>query len=139
VLDATLEMRSTGGAREVPVDDLLLGPYSTGLAPDELAVTLRLRPPARWRWKALEVSRRAFDFAVAGVVVGLSPDGSLGRVGVFGAAPRCYRVDGPPGELPRLAAEQAEPTTDVHADAGYRRHLVGVLTRRALDSLRGTS
>ena len=135
VLDATLELRSTRGVREVSVEELLVGPYTTGLAPDEIAVALRLRPPASWRWKVLEVSRRAFDFAITGVAAGLSPDGSVGRVGVFGAAPRPYRVDGHPSELPRLAAERAEPTSDVHAEAGYRRHLVGVLTRRALSSL----
>jgi carbon-monoxide dehydrogenase medium subunit len=139
VLDATLELRSSRGAREVSVEDLLTGPYTTALAPDELAVALQLRPPAGWRWKVLEVSRRAFDFAITGVVAGLSPDGTVGRVGVFGAAPRCYRVDGAPSELPRLASERAAPTSDVHAEAGYRRHLVGVLTRRALDSLRGAS
>jgi carbon-monoxide dehydrogenase medium subunit len=137
VLDATLELRSSRGTREVSVEDLLVGPYTTSLAPDELAIAMRLRPAAGWRWKVLEVSRRAFDFAITGVAAGLSPDGTVGRVGVFGAAPHCYRVDGPPSELPRLASERAEPTSDIHAEAGYRRHLVGVLTRRALDSLTG--
>ena len=135
-LDASLELRSAGGAREVALDELLVGPYTTGVAAGELAVALRLRPPAGWRWQVLEVSRRAFDFAIAGVVAGVSPDGTAGRVGVFGAAPRCYRVDGPPDELPRLAAERAEPASDIHAEAGYRRHLVEVLSRRALRALR---
>ncbi|HZV51570.1 MAG TPA: FAD binding domain-containing protein [Candidatus Dormibacteraeota bacterium] len=137
VLDATLEVRSRRGLREVPVEDLLLGPFTTSLEPDELALRLRLRPPAGWRWKVLEVSRRAFDFAIAGVVAGVGPDGTTGRVGVFGAAPRCYRVDGPVDELPELAVRRAEPTSDIHAEAGYRRHLVGVLARRALGALAG--
>lgn len=134
-LDGVLEVRSRQGVREVNVEDLLLGPFTTSLEPDELAVGLRLRPPAGWRWKMLEVTRRAFDFAIAGVAVGVSPDGTNGRAAVFGAAPRCYRVDGPVTGLMELAVEKARPTTDIHAEAGYRRHLVGVLTRRALESL----
>ncbi|HVD01954.1 MAG TPA: hypothetical protein VNG93_12535 [Candidatus Dormibacteraeota bacterium] len=83
----------------------------------------------------LEVTRSAFDFAIAGVAVGVSPDDADGRAAVFGAAPRGYRVDGPVAGLTELAVEKARPTTDIHAEAGYRRHLVGVLTRHALESL----
>jgi len=135
VLDASLDVSSTRGTREVPVEDLLLGPYMTSLEADEMALRIRLRPPVGWRWKVLEVSRRAFDFAIAGVVAGVAPDGRTARVGVFGAAPRGYRVDGLVAELPELAVARAEPTTDIHAEAGYRRHLVGVLTRRVLTAL----
>jgi aerobic carbon-monoxide dehydrogenase medium subunit len=131
-LDATLDVRSARGWRTVAADDLLVGPYMTSLEPDELAVSIELRPPSGWRWRVMEVSRRAFDFAIAGVVAGMAPDGESGRVAVFGAAPRAYRVDGPVEELPARAMERAEPSGDIHADAGYRRHLVGVLARRAL-------
>jgi carbon-monoxide dehydrogenase medium subunit len=37
-------------------------------------------------------------------------------------------------EAARLAAEEADPAEDLHADAAYRRHLARVLTRRALVS-----
>jgi carbon-monoxide dehydrogenase medium subunit len=134
-LDGVLEVRSERGQRELPVEELLLGPFTTSLEPVELAIALRLRPPAGWRWRVHEVSRRAGDFAITGVVVGVSPDRSLGRAAVFGAAPRAYRVDAPSGELAQLAMERAEPTSDIHAEAGYRRHLVGVLVRRALREL----
>jgi len=32
----------------------------------------------------------------------------------------------------RMAQEQVDPQADIHASADYRRHLVGVLTERAL-------
>jgi len=133
-LDGVLEVRSAAGAREVRVSDLLVGPLMTSLRPGELAVALRLRTRPGWRWRVREVSRRQGDFALAGVVAGLPPDGGVCRVAVFGAAGRPYLVDGPAEELPALAAAMAEPASDVHADAGYRRHLVEVLTRRALAS-----
>ena len=35
-------------------------------------------------------------------------------------------------EAARLAADEADPGEDMHADAAYRRHLAQVLTKRAL-------
>jgi carbon-monoxide dehydrogenase medium subunit len=131
-LDGVLEVRSAAGEREVPVSELLVGPLMTTLRAGELAVALRLRPRTGWRWRVREVARRQGDFALAGVVAGVPPDGGACRVVVFGAAGRPYVVDGPAEDLPSLAAARAEPASDVHADAAYRRHLVEVLTRRAL-------
>ena len=37
----------------------------------------------------------------------------------------------------RLAQEQVDPEPDIHASADYRRHLVGVLTGRALREAAG--
>lgn len=134
-LDGSLELRSVRGLREVAVDELLTGPFSTAVEPDELAVALRLRPPAGWRWRVLEVARRAGDFALAGVVAGVDAGGRLGRLAVFGAAPRPYTVEGPPAELAERAVAAARPAGDLHGGAGYRRHLVGVVARRALAAL----
>jgi carbon-monoxide dehydrogenase medium subunit len=133
-LGGVLEVRSAEGAREVPVSELLVGPLTTSLRAGDLAVGLRLRPPPGWRWRVREVARRQGDFALAGVVAGVPPDGAACRVAVFGAAGRPYVLEGPADELPALAAAMAEPVSDVHADAAYRRHLVEVLTRRALEA-----
>ena len=134
-LDGSLELRSIRGRREVAVDELLTGPFSTAIEPDELAVALRLRPPAGWRWRVLEVARRAGDFALAGVVAGVDPAGGDARLAVFGAAPRPYRLDGPPAGLAERAAAAARPSGDLHGGVAYRRHLVGVVARRALAAL----
>jgi CO/xanthine dehydrogenase FAD-binding subunit len=65
----------------------------------------------------------------------VAPEGDRGRLAVFGAAPRPYRVDGPPAELAGRAGAAARPAGDLHGGAGYRRHLVGVVARRALAAL----
>jgi carbon-monoxide dehydrogenase medium subunit len=134
-LDGSLELRSVRGTREVAVDDLLTGPFTTTVEPDELAVALRLRPPEGWRWRVLEVARRAGDFALAGVVAGLDATGERGRVAVFGAGPRTYRVEGAAAGLVDRAVDAAAPVGDLHGGAAYRRHLVGVVARRALAQL----
>jgi carbon-monoxide dehydrogenase medium subunit len=36
-----------------------------------------------------------------------------------------------------IAAQAVEPPADIHASAGYRRHLTGVLVRRALATAEG--
>ncbi|HEX6492419.1 MAG TPA: hypothetical protein VF112_02845, partial [Candidatus Dormibacteraeota bacterium] len=54
---------------------------------------------------------------------------------VFRAAPRPYRLDGPPAGLAERAAGAARPSGDLHGGAGYRRHLVAVVARRALRAL----
>jgi carbon-monoxide dehydrogenase medium subunit len=138
-LDGSLELRSAGGGREVAVDDLLAGPFTTTLVTGELATALRLRPPPGWRWRVLEVARRAGDFALAGVVAGVSPSGGEGRLAVFGAGPRAYLVEGDPGELAERAVAAAAPAGDLHGGAAYRRHLVGVVARRALATLGATA
>jgi carbon-monoxide dehydrogenase medium subunit len=138
-LDGSLELRSVRGEREAAVDALLTGPFSTAIEPDELAVALRLRPPAGWRWRVLEVARRAGDFALAGVVAGVDPASAHARLAVFGAGPRPYRVDGAPGELAERAVAAARPAGDLHGSAAYRRHLAGVLAHRALAALAGAA
>jgi carbon-monoxide dehydrogenase medium subunit len=134
-LDGSLELRSVRGTREVAVDELLTGPFTTTIEPDELATALWLRPPVGWRWTVLEVARRAGDFALAGVVAGVDATGERGRLAVFGAGPRAFRVDGPRAGLVERALAAAAPAGDLHGSAAYRRHLVGVVARRALAGL----
>jgi carbon-monoxide dehydrogenase medium subunit len=131
-LDGELEIHGPSGRRLVPAVRLFTGPLTTVLEASEVATAVRLHPPAGWRWRVLEVSRRAGDFALVGVVAGTSAARDVGRVAVFGAGPTAFRVDGHPEELAELAMAACRPVDDIHAPAGYRRGLVGELTRRAL-------
>ncbi len=148
-LDARLTVRGSAGTRELPIGDLYLGYMATSLAPDEIVaeVWFPSRPVATGHaW--LEFSRRHGDFAIVGVGVVLSLDGeNVGEArvvfaGVGGAPVRPTAAErllaGQPLDESRIeacaeaASADLEPDADIHATAEYRRHLAGVLLRRAL-------
>jgi CO/xanthine dehydrogenase FAD-binding subunit len=150
-LDGTLRVASAAGEREIAADDFFLTYLTTALEPTELLVEVRLpAPPARGGWAFLEVSRRHGDFALVGVacLLALEPGGQhvaqarLAFTGVGGTPLRARdaeaalvgAVAGPDAfaQAATLAQAAAEPDADLHASADYRRHLVGVLARRAL-------
>lgn len=141
----SVELASVTGTRTVPADQFFVGPLESALAPGELAVAAIFpRPPARSGSAFLEVSRRAGDYALAGVALQVTLDGD----GAVASARAAYLSVGPTPVLVdltdavtdstvdwedagRLAQALVDPDDDIHASAAYRRHLVGVLTRRA--------
>lgn len=155
-LDARLTLRRASGARTVAAADFFLAALTTALAPDELLTEIALPPsPARTGASVLEVAKRHGDFALGGVAVTLTLDGQRrvggARIVCFGVGQRPVRVadaerslvGGAPSaaafaEAGRLASATVEPADDIHASAGYRRRLAGVLTARALAGALGT-
>jgi carbon-monoxide dehydrogenase medium subunit len=150
-LGARFRARSRSGDRWIRADDFFTGLFSTALNPDELLVeTVIPCFPDRSGSAFEEVSRRHGDYALAGsaVVVTLDAKGRCkdGRIVLLsvGDRPVLARQAGKilSGELPspewiRAVAEAAanqdiDPPADIHASREYRRHLVAVLTRRAL-------
>jgi aerobic carbon-monoxide dehydrogenase medium subunit len=151
-LDAVLTLRSSRGSRNVPVGEFALGPLTTVLEPDELITTVTLPPPpAGARYAYLKYALRPLDFAILGVAVRLAVDaeGRCGqvRIGLNGAAGRPLRateaeriLEGEvagAGQLLAAAAEaaagQSEPLGEVFESSGYRREMVRVYVRRALE------
>lgn len=150
-LDGQMVARSQArGERSIPASEFFLGYLTTALEADELLVEFRLPAwPAGAGASFQEVARRHGDYALVGVaaVVGLDANGTCTtvRLGVTGAGPGPVRaqaaeaaVVGQPisPETLNAAAEHLvaalEPVSDVHATAAYRRHVAGVLARRAL-------
>ncbi len=140
------------GTREVPVEKFCTGPGRTVLGRGEFLLGLRL-PPPQPRSGSLYVRfipRNEMDIAVVGIGVAVTLDDSrtrctAARVSLGAVAPTpllvpeagAALVDGPLTDehLARsaaLAQAAARPISDMRGDADYRRHLVGVLTKRAL-------
>ncbi len=148
-LGAELRAVSVRGDRTIAGADFFLGPYATALAEDELLTEVRFPIRPEQRVSFLEVARRSGDFALAGLAtaVEVSSDGAvtaaeLVAFGVAGMPVRleaCCRVlEGRKldmelaAECGRLASAAVDPISGVHADAAYRRALVGNLVKRGL-------
>ncbi|MPZ55951.1 MAG: xanthine dehydrogenase family protein subunit M [Rhizobiales bacterium] len=148
--DAEIAVTGAAGRRVIPARDFFLGPLTTALAPDEIIVEVRLPAwPARRRWGFQEFSRRRGDFALAGVALFYDEDADGKAVnahaGAIGVADTPVRLTGVEQALngcavneatiaaaARAASADVDPPDDIHANAAYRRALVGTLTERAL-------
>lgn len=144
------------GDRRLPLRDVLI-PGGTICAPGELLVAVELPViAARTAYQKI-TTRRAFEMAVVAVAVSLTLDDPEVRIAIAGAAPMCIRAgyaekianesrpqDGGREWAARIAAVaaagDAAPQTDDRGGADYRRHLVNVLTERALcTALKGSA
>ncbi len=149
-LDGELVLRSARGQRVLKPEQFFVTYFTTAAAPAELLVEVRLPAmPPRTGSAFVEVSRRHGDFALVGVAATVTVDeagvctGSalaltgVGRTPVVareaaralvGVKPTAAAID----DVGRRVAGAVRPDGDLHASSEYRRHLAGVLTRRAL-------
>ena len=153
-LGAEIELQGPGGRRTLPLIEFMTGAYENALQPEEIALAVRIPRPG----PGVQAGYRNFkvlERPCAGVAV-------VGRVeeGRFSSPPQVYAgsADEIPravpsemlkgagaddqealAELARQAARSVDPIDDLSGSAEYKRHLIGVLARRAaLDVLRGT-
>jgi carbon-monoxide dehydrogenase medium subunit len=145
---ATLVVRSSAGERLVPSAEFHLGPYTTAVAPAEMLTEIRVPVRAGAGSAYEKVERRAGDWAVAAVGALVQLDGgSVADVGLGFAAVGAehFRVpaaeDALRGRAPTedafaaagaAAAAGCAPSSDQRGPEDYKRHLVQVLTVRAL-------
>ncbi|MEU5880524.1 FAD binding domain-containing protein [Spirillospora sp. NPDC047279] len=149
-LDARFETLSPRGARTVPATEFSTGVYSTDLEPDEL-LTGAVFPvwSGRCGFAIEEFTRRSGDFAVAGAAVAVELDAgscvSRCGIGLFGLGSTPLRAtaaeaaatgspsgDVTPEDVGRTAMAELESVpADLHASAGYRRHIGAAVVARA--------
>jgi carbon-monoxide dehydrogenase medium subunit len=134
-VDGRVVVVGPSGRREIGADEFFLGYFETALAPDEMIVEVRtpVRPGQPWGYQ--KFTRRANDWAIVGVA---AVDGRVALANM-GPAPvrarsteRALTAGATATEAAALAADEADPSEDRHADPAYRRHLARTLTRRAL-------
>jgi carbon-monoxide dehydrogenase medium subunit len=141
---------STNGCRTIPVTELVRGPGETSLADGEFVVEFLLdRPPAHTADAYLRFTPRTeMDIAVVGVAARVTVDDGRCQDAavVLGAvAPTTVAVDGIADELvgssfdeeslgrcAALSSAACRPIDDMRGTKEFRRHIAGVLTRRAI-------
>ena len=133
VYGAVVELASTRGSREVPLQEFLVGPKRNALEPDELIVAVRLDAPGPRQTFMKVGPRNAMVISVVSLAM-LVEDGEA-RVSYGSAGPVPGLVAGSPEDpdLPERVAEAATPIDDVRGTARYRRHALRVLAGRALE------
>jgi carbon-monoxide dehydrogenase medium subunit len=147
--DARLVVQRSGQRREISLEDFFQGPFTTTLEPNEIITEIRVPDPGpRAAGTYLKLERKVGDFATVGVAVHVAfSNGAVGRAGIAmtGVGPKNMRAfeaeqalagraldDAAIGEAARLAAEAAQPRSDVRGSAEYKRNVVRVYTERGL-------
>ncbi len=150
-LEAEIDLASSRGVRTVAYRDFTVAPGETVRAADELVAAIRV-PVLEGFQSYVKVGGRNAQFvATASAALVVDRAGRSVRLGLGNAAPTPIRaeaaeefavagVDWEGGAVApavaerfgRLAADSASPPEDFVASADYRRHAVGVLSRRLL-------
>ncbi len=150
--NATAIVAGPAGRREVAVEDFCVAPGQTQLEQGEFLVELRIPAPRAGYGAAYQrfIPRNEMDIAVVGIgaSVQLNAAGDQfesARIALAAVAPTPLFVaeagDSLAGkavnaeaieEAAEIAQAAARPISDMRGTAQFRKHLVGVLTRRTL-------
>jgi len=136
-LDAVVVARGPTGRREIAATEFFLGFFETALAADEMIVELRVPRTGSVGWGYEKFTRRENDWPI---VAAAAVDGRVALANMSGTVLRATAVEqalaggASIAEAADLAAEGTSPSSDMHADGEYRRHLARLLTRRALEA-----
>jgi carbon-monoxide dehydrogenase medium subunit len=148
-LDTTVTIAGRDGLRTAPLNEFIVDAYTTQLGPIEMLTEISIAlPKAPSGGAYVKFEKRAGDFAVAsvGVQVELADGGQCRAVaislGALGAMPIRARSaedllrgrDATPElltEAEQLVRAEAQPFDDTRGSVDYKRHLAGVIFRRA--------
>ena len=145
---AQVVIRGADGERSVPMSEFHLGPWTTVVGAGEMVTEVRLPLKPGAGSAHVKVERRAGDWAIAaasaavwienGVItdagIGLSAVGPItihverAEELLHGKAPSDELLD----QAAAVASEDCAPVPDQRGPVDYKRHLAGVLTKRAL-------
>lgn len=146
--DADINIRGKGGARTVKAFNFFRGFYTVDLAADELIVSVQLTPVRAAGYAKLH--QKASHYAVVGVAAALEIKGGViesARIGLTGATTHAVRLtdveqalagqkatkEAVASATKSAGSEIADINADLHASADYRRAMIPVFTRRALE------
>jgi carbon-monoxide dehydrogenase medium subunit len=127
--------------RAIPADQFFRGLYDTALEPGELITSVSFPIPQKSGY--MKFKNPASRFAIIGVMAAQTPSGP--RVAVTGGGAGVFRVaemeqalakNWSPDALAQVKVPATGLSSDIHASAEYRAHLIGVMARRAVAAAR---
>ena len=145
-LDADIVLKGKGGSRTVKASAFFRGFYDVDLAPGELIVAVQFAPVKSAAYAKLH--QRASHYAIVGVAAALDVKGGAiqsARIGLTGATTHAVRLtalekalagkkaDGIAAAAAAAASEVTEVNADLHASADYRKAMIPVFVRRAVE------
>jgi carbon-monoxide dehydrogenase medium subunit len=150
-LDAEIIVAGGKGQRSIKADQFFEEMFKTALQPSEIVREIVFATPKGPGQAYLKFRHPASGFAVVGIAVSLTRDGSgkcqSAGVGITGVSPTPYRakavedaLKGSNLDAKTLSAAASHATgkidvnSDLFASAEYRKHLAEVYTRRALEA-----
>jgi carbon-monoxide dehydrogenase medium subunit len=136
-LGARVIARSAQGSREIPVEELITGYYETSLEPDELITSVLVPRADRAVYRKFR-SRSHEDRPCVSVAAAESNGVRRVVVGAVAGRPQLFpelAALGDPAEVGEAYANAIDPIGDVRGSAGYRRRVIAVEVRRALEQL----
>lgn len=140
-LGATYVAQGPSGRREIAAADFYQGFLETALNDDEMLTEIRVPKITGAGWGFQKFNRRAQDWAIVGVAAWRNNGSSgvalvnMGSTPVLAASVSNALAQGASiADAAQLAAEEAEPQSDLNASPEYRVHLAKVLVRRALEA-----
>jgi len=149
-LGAQVVATGAPGERVIPIEVFFVSLFTTALGQGEILTEIRIPvPPVRSGGAYFKLERKVGDFATAGVATQVSLDdkGAVQRAGIgltnVGATPIKARkaedfLRGKKlnteniGQAAQLAADEAQPSSDLRGPAEYKKGLVKELARRSL-------
>jgi carbon-monoxide dehydrogenase medium subunit len=141
-LGAMMVISGPSGNREVPAQEFFRDFLETAIGPDELLTEVRLPKTGGAGWSYQKFNLRAQDWAIVGVAaVGDRAGGGIALVNMASTPVRASAVEQAvaagtsASEAANFSSEGLDPPSDLNASAAYRRHLAGVLVRRALEEV----
>lgn len=150
-LDAEIHIKGPQGARAVKASAFFQNLFTVDLAPDEIIVSVQFAPAPAAAYAKLH--QRASHYAIVGVAAALEVKGGViqsARLGLTGASSHATRMTNVEQALAgqplsaatidaaaRIAGAGLDNVnSDIHASEEYRRAMIPVFTKRALEGAR---
>jgi aerobic carbon-monoxide dehydrogenase medium subunit len=147
-LDCEFVIQGSGGSRTVAASDFFVDLFETAIGEDEILTAIRVPKHTGWGAHYEKFVRVAHQWPIVAIAATVRAEGgtiSEAKVGLTNMGNTALRATATETALAgaaatedgvRAAADQAaegtHPPSDLNGDSDYRKHLVTVLTRRAV-------